>query len=664
MSKRFDPIIPAHLEWRDAYPYSLDFDDIYFSKSGGLDEARHVFIDGNLLLERWRALNHQPDPIFVIAETGFGCGLNFLLTYALWKQYAPQNARLFYYSSEIHPLSFDDIERVCMLWPSLSLEAQNLLSQYPILAPGFHALAFEDDRINLTLMLGDSLTSFRELLITNDAKHEPRHRTFHVDAWFLDGFSPLKNPLMWSDTLFSTLGMLSKKGSTFATYSVPEVVRDGLTKAGFKVIKTPVCGKKKEMCSGSFEAIPSSRGQRFTPWHLSSQQPHEMKKAIVLGAGLAGCHIAYALARKGWEVSLLDQAGDIAKGASGNRHAILYPKLSAFHSPLTQFMLNAYLFAVKIYRDLLKKFPIGHLGGILQLAYHEKERSHQSNLAQWLAIYPSLGKLIDNQEASMIAGIPISNSALFLPLSGFINIPALCQTLVHSDGIKWRGGSKVNQLVYADGLWHLCDEKAPVLILANGFSASFFKETAHLPLKPMRGQMTTIKASHQSLQLKVPLCADAHVLPAINGCHDLGATYHQDNDSNLAMPEDDALNLSKLSAISDQVLWSDEVVDQWVGVRAAAPDYLPMVGPVADKDRFKEQYKAMQGDPKRFIQTASDCYPGLYVAAGFGSRGLTSIPICAEWLASFIHGEPTNFTRSMMQSLSPSRFLRRELMRG
>jgi tRNA 5-methylaminomethyl-2-thiouridine biosynthesis bifunctional protein len=317
-----------------------------------------------------------------------------------------------------------------------------------------------------------------------------------------------------------------------------------------------------------------------------------------------------------------------------------------------------------MYRDLLKKCPIGHLGGVLQLAYHEKERSHQSNLAHWLSLYPSLGKIVDKKEASIIAGIPISNSALFLPLSGFINIPALCKSLVHCDEITWIGGCKIDQIAYADGLWHLCDEKAPVLILANGFSASSFKETAHLPLKPIRGQMTTIKVSDQSAQLKVPLCADAHILPAINGCHDLGATYYQDNDSNLAMPEDDALNMSKLSAISDQILWSDEVIDQWVGVRAAAPDYLPMIGPVADKDRFKEQYQAMQGDPKRFIQTASDCYPGLYIAAGFGSRGLTSIPICADWLASIIHGDPTNCTRSMMQSLSPSRFLRRELIRG
>ncbi len=218
--------------------------------------------------------------------------------------------------------------------------------------------------------------------------------------------------------------------------------------------------------------------------------------------------------------------------------------------------------------------------------------------------------------------------------------------------------------MYADGYWHIGRRKARVLILAIGEKTNQFIQTKHLPLKAMRGQMTRILTTAASLNLRIPLCAEGHILPSINGQHDLGATYTPHLTEADCLMQDDNVNVRNLKSIPSTCSWSGNIVGHWAGVRAATPDYLPLIGPVANEQLFKERFSRLATNSKRWIPLPGTYYPDLYVCAGFGSRGLTTIPLSAEYLAGHINQEPACLKRSMIQALSPSRFLRRQLIQS
>ncbi|WP_131796105.1 bifunctional tRNA (5-methylaminomethyl-2-thiouridine)(34)-methyltransferase MnmD/FAD-dependent 5-carboxymethylaminomethyl-2-thiouridine(34) oxidoreductase MnmC, partial [Legionella lansingensis] len=601
---------------------------------------------------------------FVIAETGFGSALNFLLSWSLWLQYAPQNARLHFLSCEKFPLKKADLARCLSLWPQLKNQAQALLTDYPILTPGFHHLSFENGRVNLTLMLGDALSCFNQLLVCGDPMLERSLRTQHVDAWFLDGFAPAKNQAMWSQDLFYTISLLSKPGTTLATFSAASVIKKNLQNAGFAVAKLTGFGRKREMIAARMEdmIVPVKTKFRTTPWFQDKPRMVNQKKAIVLGAGLAGCYTAHALAKRNWQVTLIDAQSDVGCGASGNKQAVLYPRLSAYQSPLTMFMLSAFLFASRSYQRLLAEHPVGELSGILQLALNGKEAASQASLSKWLSAYPELGLLVDATQASELAGIQLQSGGLFIPLSGWLNSQALCKLLTKKNEITCVHNTMVDELVFGEGHWHVNDHSAEVLIIANGYQACQFTQTNYLPLKPIRGQMTSIASDTESKKLRIPVCGSGHILPAHDNTHTIGATYHSGRTDNHCQLEDDQVNLARIKQLSTLIL-SNRYKDSWAAVRGATTDYLPVVGPAPDASAFKQQFATLESNSKRWLPYAGSYYPGLYLCAGFGSRGLTTIPLAAEWLAAIINQNPSFLPRTLVQALSPARFLQKALIK-
>ncbi|HOY87556.1 MAG: tRNA (5-methylaminomethyl-2-thiouridine)(34)-methyltransferase MnmD [Methylotenera sp.] len=225
---------PAKLEWRDGQPYASTFQDVYFSSDNGLLETDYVFLQGNALQSRWQTLN---TPHFTIAETGFGTGLNFLSAIKLWLEVAPATAMLHYISTEKHPLSLQDLTSALALWPTLAEFSDHLLENYEKLLQGNQALDLFQNRVCLSLLVGDATTQLRQI-----------HGA--VDAWFLDGFSPAKNPDMWQTELFQQIVRLSAVGSTFATFTSAGHVRRNLAAAGFNTQKRAGFGKKREMLQG------------------------------------------------------------------------------------------------------------------------------------------------------------------------------------------------------------------------------------------------------------------------------------------------------------------------------------------------------------------------------------------------------------------------------
>lgn len=674
MSTLFKPIQCADLDWREGLPFAREFADVYFMQQG-LNEKRYVFLEGNRLAERWKI---QPDnKIFIIAETGFGTGLNFLLAWSLWQECALPDARLHFISCDKHPLQKEDLARCLMLWPQLQAYAKQLLSVYPVLTPGIHTL-FLNQQVTLTLMLGDAVDCYSELLACGDDVLEKNLRPWYVDVWFLDGFAPAKNPDMWQMPLLMLMRQLSTAGTTFSTFSAAGEIKRGLEALGFRTEKCKGYGQKRAMLRGELSAnsrlasVADQEGlkpqprksHRLTPWAIPTPCVWDERRAIILGAGLAGCYLADALTRRGWQVTVIDARDKVGCGASGNAYAVLYPQLSAYRSPLTEFMLNAYLFAVRTYQSILTQRNCGELKGILQLSYRESEQAFQQRFHSWLQHYPELGRWVEPNQASKVAGLSLTQGGLFIPQAGWLNVPELCQFLIDRSRADWLPSTHVSSIHYEDRLWHVAGKDAPVLILANGYMAHQFAETNYLQLKAMHGQMTMIEATDSSAQLNIPLSGDAHVVPAHLGFHGVGATYHPDVLTPACFSRDDNENLANLAALPTQnVLWSSEISGHWRGIRGACPDYLPVVGPVADPQAFAQRFAVLAHDNKRWVASPGTFYPGLFVCAGFGSRGLTSIPRSAEYLASLIHQEPHGLPRHLVRAISSARFLLRTLSR-
>lgn len=653
MSTLFLPVEPAVLVWLDGLPHYQTNLETAFLHSNSLAESVFNFREGHNLQERWQSL--ELGQCFSMVETAFSIGLNFLDCWSLWLKLAPKHARFYYYACEKHPLTRTDLADCLSLFPQLSQLAEQLLAQYPLLTPGYHHLSFNDGRVNLILMLGDMHESLQQLLVCGDRLLENQLRSFFIDAWILNGLPPQSSE-SWQESLCCNMALLSKPATTLTACDNAAAMEKHLTAAGFTV------SCKNNRLYAEFTSLSCRNLKRNTAWHTQPAVPVKDKKALIIGAGLAGCFTAYALAKRGWQVTVMDDHTAAGMGASGNRHAILYPQLSAYASPLNSFMLSAYLFAKRFYASL-PQFQAG-LNGILQLAFDDKEQQYQQNLLQWLNAYPQLARPVGEQEASELAGIKLQNGGLLIPGSGWIDSQALCQYLINQPGITFLADTRITTIHYEQQHWHAGGHEAEILILASGFKLNQFEQTAHLPLKSIRGQMTWIQSNAQSSRLKIPICAKGHILPEWQAQHAVGASYHTDCVDENSHKEDDLENIIKLQQLATETLWSSSVQNHWTGIRAATPDYLPLAGRVPANDPFRQRFSGLADNSKRWIPAGGVFQPGLFVCSGFGSRGLTSIPICAEWLASLINQEPETMSQRMIKAISPARFEIRKIVKG
>lgn len=643
----------AELDWdENGQPQSRQYGDVYFSRASGMAETAHVFLRPNALAERFAALDDAER--FVIGETGFGTGLNFLCAWALFERTAPSTAQLHFVSIEKHPLTRDDMQRALSLWPELKTQARLLLGQYVAINPGFQQFRF--GRVVLTLLVGDALDCLSGL----DAQ---------IDAWFLDGFAPAKNPEMWQPELFAQLARLSAPSTTLATFTSSGAVRRGLQDSGFKVERIPGFGKKWESLHGRFLGTPQPAG---TPWYARPAFKPAQRKALVIGAGLAGCATAASLAARGWQVTLLERHGDIAQEASGNPQGVLYLKLSAHGTALSQLVVSGFGYTRRLLGSLQKERDWDDCG-VLQLGFDDKERARQATLRE--AFAPSLLRGVERTEAEQLAGVALDNGGLFYPDAGWAHPPALCQSLLDHPAIELIRHRQAVDLRRVEGYWQAWDNdellaEAPVAILAGAADAARFSQSAWLPLKRIRGQITGLPATEQSAALRTVLCAQGYVAPPRDGQHTLGASFNfaevdpapseAEHRANLDMLKDISADLHQRLAADTRAI---EDLHGRVAYRCTSPDYLPIIGPLADPERFAEAYAVLGKDARQVPETACPWLDGLYVNTAHGSRGLITTPLSGELLAAWLDGEPLPLPRAIAEACHPNRFLLRKLIR-
>ncbi len=359
MSPDFLPIVPAAASFSpDGTLYSAQFDDIYASSHGTLAQTQHVFLNGNDLPERW----HKSDR-FTIVETGFGAGLNFLATWRALREATANGPRLHFVSVEKHPFPVAELEVIHQRYPELRDISADLRERYPPLLPGFHRLHFDNGRVTLTLLFGDAALMLRQL-----------HA--RADAFFLDGFAPAKNPQMWSDQVFAELARLSGPNATLATYTVASAVCHGLAAVGFAVQKRAGFAHKREMLCGRF--------MRPVADFVTASE----RRAIVIGAGLAGSSCAQRLTERGWNVELIERHRVPAQEASGNPAGLVRPVFSLDWNMHSRFTSAAFLYASR-HQSALEKLgngPTHGEGGVLQLARDANHFDKQQRIVEQFAL--------------------------------------------------------------------------------------------------------------------------------------------------------------------------------------------------------------------------------------------------------------------------------------
>lgn len=601
------------LDWNEGQPYSSRFGDVYFSRDSGLEETRHVFLQGNRLAERFDAL--PDDGQFAIGETGFGTGLNFLCASRLFLQHAPATCTLDFFSMELFPLEAHELSAALALWPELGALAGELLARWRRRVPGWNRWHFAAGRIRLTLVFSDVQTALEGL---------PDEC---MDAWFLDGFSPAKNPDMWSEAVMGELARCARGDATLSTYTSAGRVRRGLAAAGFKMERTPGYGRKREMSRGWIEKQ-----------HVESTKP---RSALVIGGGVAGCAAAHALARLGISVTLAEQAHTLATGASGNPRGILHARFSAGMNPLHRLVLAAYGHALAQLDEVL---PVDDTlrseCGLLQLACNESEAMRIERLARME--WPShLLRFADATQAGKLLGIETGQGGAWFPAGGWIVPAAYCEHLVTHPNIRLALNAHISSLTRTASGWLAAgtqqgknwEIETDLIVACNSHQASELAQLANLPLTPVRGQVTQIPATLESTRLTGIICGDGYCAPAHIQSHVCGATHSFEDTSLELRASDDEENLTKLAQYSPALaqalnLGSVRALEGRASIRSSAPGAMPLIGEIQ---------------------------PGLFCSLAHGTRGLLTAGIGADLIAAQACGTLPPLPKDIVRQLSPRR---------
>lgn len=670
----------ARLDWQtddegNDVPVSCQFDDVYFSKKNGLLESHYVFLKHNDLPRRFATLfqgntNRQR---FVIAETGFGTGLNFLATCALWYQVSQEYKVLsqhppilHFISTEKYPLAFDDLAKSLTVWKDTPIApfVSALLDHYPLPIKGCHRRHIAAElgvTIVLDLWLGDALESLRELVHGTKEQNQLKQR--QIDAWFLDGFAPSKNNELWSDELFDVIATLSKPTTTLATFTSAGSVRRQLCRIGATPAKVKGFGCKREMLTAHFANTDITTNTAPLKAKLTTV-PHS---AIVVGAGIAGLFTAYSLANRGVQVTLLDKSHPLA-GASGNPRAFFSPKLSAIEHAKSHLPTVSFLYAHHQYRRLNDHAGTAIFEQTGALDFMLPNQRSSDKLAKLIQSYPN--SLIHKTNTHTSINQNLSFCA-YSPMAGLIHPSLLCQHILSHPLIATKQAT-VSHILYNDNQAIAYDTGTPIIcadiaVICAGFESHLIDPTIY-DCRKIRGQLSWITTNSQTKSVidqpsAVTTATDVSsfnnpaTTPLSNAqtiAYDFLSTFHHSaikydgyvcvadntvlfgasfirNDTQTDIRSSEHLfNLQKLTAALPACshILKDAPLSGRASIRSQTPDYHPIVGQLS-------------------------C--GIYACTAMGSKGFSFSPLCGEIVAGLALNEPLPITNELLTKITPHR---------
>ena len=635
----------------DGTPYSPRFLDRYHSEDGGLDQARQVFLGGCGLPAAWADAAQ-----WRILETGFGFGLNFLTTWAAWKA-DPQRPRILHFVSvEAFPVSCDDLLRSLPADSQLHALGQQLAAQWWGLLPGVHRLSFEDGQVLLTLLIGDAQTMLRKQQLT-------------ADSIYLDGFSPQLNPELWDESAMKNVARHCRRGTRLATWCVAGTVRQALKSQGFEVQKVAGIPPKRHNLQACYNPA-------WEPRHKADGLPPPVQQpgtCLVIGAGLAGAAAAASLARRGWQVTVLDQADQPAAGASGLPAGLFCPHVSPDDSVLSRLSRSGVRTTLQNLQQLSAHQQLQPLQDWAHDGVLEHDLNQPAHLPPpWLdatntAAHWGLNWSLPATTALLQAvQLPPDSHALWHAQAGWVRPAQLVKALLAQPGIGWQGNAQAARLQRTDGT----DEKAPqwqaldaqgtvlaqadMLVLALGPASTALLAASGLPgaqwqLQPIRGQVSVAHHDAQTRAAMPPFPVNGHGnlvpdFPDASGARQwvMGSTIERDvTELPPSAADQHAAHASNGDKLADLLPECRKALDgffsspqhsaTWSRVRCTAYDRIPVTGPVSADE------------------------PGLWILTGLGSRGLTLSMLCGELLAARLHGEPLPLDAKLAQALGTQR---------
>ena len=707
------PIVPArwHIDVPGEPPLSLDFDDLYRPRAGAFTQAHDVFLAGNGLPQRWQGRER-----FVVLETGFGLGNNFLATWHAWRQDPQACRQLHFISIERHPLTRADLQQVHTASP-LPMLAQALIDAWPPLTPNLHRLGFDGGRVQLLLALGDVTAWVPEI-------------SADVDAFYLNGFAPDRNPEMWQDPLFKGLARLAAPGATAATLTAAHAVRAGLSTAGFDVRPAPGPRGNGDVTLARF--APSFRLRRRPDARRDAQRNrqgdvppsgppdvrgdvrHETRqdihhdarhplgidarrpehRVLIVGAGLAGCAAAWALAEQGRHVTLIDRQAQPAQETSGNPAGLFHGIVNPQDGAHARFNRAAALEATRVVQLAIAEHGVpGSTAGLLRLDPSGAGLDELQRQLTATGLPGSYVQAVSAAQASALCGMPLQHPAWFYPGGGWVSPTALAGALLARAGTaaSFRGGLAVQAIRACEDGWELLDacgqriDAAPTLVLANAFDAWRLLGAPAWPVQKVRGQISLCPVAQTGSSARAakwptrPITGAGYLLPVLDGVVAFGATSQPGDEDASVRRADHVHNLGQLARLTDRALAiAPEALQGRTGWRVVSSDRLPIVGAVPDESAKGEsaQGKSAKGDSAQSESAPGlpgtrrpdhprsvPRIPGLFVFTALGARGITWSALGAQVLASSVTGAPQPLEADLLDAIDPARFMARAVRR-
>ncbi|MGO1461627.1 MAG: FAD-dependent 5-carboxymethylaminomethyl-2-thiouridine(34) oxidoreductase MnmC [Oleiphilaceae bacterium] len=572
-------IEPAELSWQNGVPEFKRVGQAGFSPKNALEGFRYGFIEHNDLPARFSAVPEAES--FVIAEAGFGMGLNFLATWQAWQDWGPPHAAtLHFVAAERFPLTLQDLKKTLFLWPDLRELAEQLIANYPPLVRGTHRIVLAGGRVRLTLFFGD----------TNDAWST---LSFKADAWLLNGFEPAIAPETWQKNAISQI-----------------------------------------------------------PKHNQPSTPEEPAHSVaVIGAGIAGCLLANNLARRGYVVTLIDEADEPGSAASGNLQGAMYVKLGVEFNHQTELGLCALTFSQRYYAPYRDQY--WHPTGLIQLAWSDTEQSRQRRFIERNQYPEDVLRPVTQREAEALTGVSLKSGGLWFPGCGWLEPGKLCESLAVHPGIRKVFAYSVKQIEPSEDKWHISGTGSDrsdihadqVVICAGHLTPQLIPGSGAFRFKAIRGQVTHLPEPLIDSPQAV-ICGARYLNPAHGTKGEqlavIGATFDLHSDEPEPTTESHRENIRALSSMVPSIVSADtaagDIPEQLagrVGFRCTTHDYQPVAGPLCD----------VQGQEVK----------GLYLLTGMGSKGLTYAPLLAEFVADQVTGQPCALPTSLAKRLATGR---------
>lgn len=583
----------AALDWTaEGAPRSVLFDDIYFQPGAGLEESQAVFLEGCGLPQAWRGRSR-----FVVGELGFGCGLNILALLDLWRREHAPGQHLHIVSIEAYPVTRAQAARALAAWPQLGDLAKVLLSAWPPLTPGFQRIDLPGLDAVIDLYVGEVAAGLCAW-------------SGQADAWFLDGFSPAKNPQMWRSEVLALVAARSAPGARLATFTVAGAVRRGLADHGFAVDKRPGHGRKRERLEGRRPGAPGPE--------------RDLGRIVVVGGGIAGASFARAAAGQGLPVTMICGA----PGASANPAALVVPAFDVGERAGARLSAQAFLRAVDLYARETPDAVIGR--GLVQLERDARDAARFDALSRSRLFEPGTLQRLDAAAVAERLAEPLSRGGLLLSQALAIE-PGVVVALWSAGAAQIEG--RVDRMERTAGAWRLLDRtgrmlaEADTVLLAAGPGAPALGAPA---IGIVRGQATWAQGDWPGGP-GAGAAWGGYAMPMRGGVL-FGATHDRGDDATDPRAEDDQRNLEQLRIVRPRLAdaLADAPLRARAALRATTRDHQPLAGAA----------------------------PGLeqtYLLSGLGGRGFTTAPLLAEHVVALALGAPSPLCSDLAAIVDPAR---------